>query len=190
MDAAKQVGSLPLWRIPWLPVQWTGFLCLKYLVLAPIGLMMCAPFCWRDCALWPQPFRFWGTDDGGNPFTWGDHERPAWASRREWLGRWWYCAVRNPVTGFNKLFDDRSDYRSYGSWTATRMEPADLVNAGRSSALRWRVSGWMDGIRYVRVHTDGRYTEFWIGWKIGSPVPGMGITCQWRRRRRWRGMED
>jgi len=131
-----------------------------------------------------MPFRFWATSDNGNPDKWGENPRPDWAYQMPWLGRYWYCAYRNPVGGLDRIFQDTDEYNTYGTWLETEMEPKDLIAAGQLSGLRWRTYKWMDGIRYVKLNwPDPTYREHWLGFKIGSPVKGLGFTFQNRFRR-------
>ena len=39
---------------------------------------------------------------------------------------------------------------------------------------------WKAGYRRVWLNKDGTYGEIWLGWKLGSPVPGLGFTTQIR----------
>jgi hypothetical protein len=81
------------------------------------------------------------------------------------------------------LFEDTSEYHEDG-WTSNAMEAADLIAAGKKVARRWRWTGWKAGYRRVWLTGATTYSEFWVGWKLGSSVPGLGFTVQARFNRR------
>ncbi len=95
--------------------------------------------------------------------------------------RWWWFAVRNPVNGMRYIFKDRE--AKFEGWQGKSMEAADLIEAGVESATRWAYNGVFAGYRKVELNGDGTYNEFWVGWKVGSDVDGMGFTLQRRKNR-------
>ena len=61
-----------------------------------------------------------------------------------------------------------------------RMEAPDMIRFGDRFFWRWRWSGWKDGFRCVWVYSEKRYGEFYIGFKLGSSVPGLGFALRFR----------
>lgn len=177
-------GALAL-RVLWaIAVQWPAFIALK-LAATIIGLFVCALFCAWPCPKWPRLAQLWAVAGDGNPWTWGERPRPDWATKYPALGRWWYTAVRNPVNGQARLLSDPVAWDDLGSWTETDMEPKALWLANKTFAFRWRSAGWKDGMRIVWIHSVVdeaicTYSEFYWGFKIGSPVPGLGFGTQVR----------
>jgi len=177
----------PLWRYPWVVVQFLFFIILIKVILQFIGFIVCIPFCWKDSRDWPKFLSIWAHRDGGDPEWWivrDYHVRiHTWKYKfkHEWSRRYWYSAWRNSVAGFKYLQKDTEKYKTYGTWFDTDMEYKDLKEANVTSAIRWRTYGWRDGIRWVKIYPEERkYREIWFGWKIGSPVPGLGFSSQIR----------
>ena len=86
------------------------------------------------------------------------------------------------------------------------MEAQELLDNNVNKAYLWRWNGpfasfrivWLNGFvpeedvgeepfivpkHLINMATADSYNEFWIGWKVGSTVPGMGFTLQLRLKR-------
>lgn len=127
-------------------------------------------------------FWLWGNDEEGVPEWWMMRAKRVGGIRAK-LPNWWWYAIRNPVNNFRFLFDDREAKRETNWNFDLPMEPQNLLDAGLSSAYMWSYSGIFASYRLVWLGEKGKYSEFWIGWKVGSPVPGMGFTTQLRLKR-------
>ena len=129
-------------------------------------------------------FWLWGNDEEGCPDWWmdraanSDHGKVA-----EWFPRFWWYAIRNPVNNFSFIFDDREAHTETDWNTDKPMEAQQLRNEGQHSAFMWSYNGPFGGYRRVWLTDSGKYSEVWIGWKVGSTVPGMGFTTQIRLKR-------
>lgn len=95
---------------------------------------------------------------------------------------WWWFAVRNPVNNLRFFFKDREP--TYEGWPGDPMEAGDLLEKGVRKASRWAYSGPFAGYRRVWLNNNTEYSELWIGWKVGSPVPGLGFATQFRYKRK------
>lgn len=136
-------------------------------------------------AHWPHIFWLWGNDEEGCPDWWKVRAAQEWYTRY-WPEFWWY-AVRNPVNNFRFLFDDVSLSKCYlkTNWQwEVPMEAQQLREAGKGSAFYYIQHGWKSGFRRVWLNDGGRYSEFWIGWKLASGVPGLGFAMQLRLKRK------
>ena len=184
---------LPLWKkilyiLSWiivLPVY--ALLVLMGLFIVPIGLLLRSWEGTRRSTFWPELFWLWGNDE--------DQYSPHWHGDTWWKDFIW-LAIRNPVGNFKFLFKDREANWS-GNWVSPVMEAQELLDNNTSYAYRWAYNGLFAGFRIVwmndykdmpmRDHTvksfAESYNEFWIGWKVGSAVPGMGFTLQLRLKR-------
>lgn len=201
----KQYVGVLLW-VPWILVQ--AVLILLGLVIVPVALAL---WRWSQAAgepvtWWPGLFFLWGNDS----IEWAAEGVPDWWLKRaaagtegrvaRWFPRWWWYAIRNPVANSRYIFSERDTYRFSGNWHQADMEPATLVQLSGARAgdsrYRWAWSGFFVGFRWVKIETlrpvfenspageiVGTYSEFWLGWKVGSEVPGMGFAMQWRRNR-------
>jgi len=164
-------------------LSWLILIAIKF-TLALIGLLTVWIALQFDT--WPRVLWLWGNDEG-IPKNW---------YTREWH---WY-AIRNPVNNMRYLFKDR-DARMRTIYSDGKiatgpalMEPTSLKELGVTSAKRWAWAGPYAGYRYVWLGPefvdigDGAryktYSEIWIGWKIGSGVPGLGFTFQVRFKRK------
>jgi len=132
---------------------------------------------------WPRIFWLWDNDEEGYP---------TWAINRGISPFVWF-AIRNPVNNFRFIFSDRKANIS-GNWTEDSMEAQDLIDRNMRVAYRWSTNGLFAGYRRVWLTEPDRgwaddpfpyekYSELWVGWKVGSTVPGMGFTLQYRRNR-------
>jgi len=168
-----------LYILSWLPVIAVK-LVLILLGLVAVPLMLAI----HDVdGKWPSRgdwLWLWGNDEEGCPDWWlrMAETKGGFIAR---VPRWWWFAVRNPVGNHRFLLRDREAAYS-GNWATRDMEAQDLIRAGITSAWRWAYNGVFAGYRKVWLSGD-TYSEFWIGWKVGSRVPGMGFALQWRLNR-------
>jgi hypothetical protein len=131
------------------------------LVVVPIALLMKADM---------KTLPIWGNREGVLSFCKGTD--------------FWSYAITNPVNNLRYLFDEPI-YQEESNWhPELQMEAPEMIVAGRAMAYRYRWSGWMSGYRRVWLNSNDRYSEFWIGWKLGSGVPGLGFTSQLRLKRK------
>ena len=109
---------------------------------------------------------------------------------------WWWYAVRNPLNNMRFGFKDR-EAKIESNWgliqkSTDKMEAAWMLIDGQQMAYRWAWNGMFAGYRRIWLHdfkldfstgtyTASSYSEYWVGWKVGSSVPGMGLTAQIRR---------
>lgn len=158
-----------LYILSWIPLVAVHLVAILLgLIIVPVAIEVAG----EQSKNWPKVFWLWGNDEEGVP-DW-------------WLQRgssfWWY-AIRNPVNNFRFLFADRVPEIESNWFDEHPMESANLQKVGQSMAYRWAYSGPFAGYRQVWLNSTDTYSEFWIGWKIGSTVPGMGFTMQYRRNR-------
>ena len=164
-------ADMALWQA-FLPV---GLIFLG-LVVVPIAIATRGP----QSKDWPFLFWLWGNDEEGCPEWWFRLAEKKGGIRAKFPAFWWY-AIRNNVNNSRYIFEDRE--AKVEGWTGESMEAKDLIAAGVSKASRWTYNGFFAGYRRVWLNGDNKYSEFWIGWKVGSKVPGMGFTMQLRRKR-------
>jgi len=101
-----------------------------------------------------------------------------------YVRRFAYMALRNPVNNHRFIFDDVIFWKTTGDPAAFDTEGYHLAKQGIHSASGWRCSGWIAGYRYIWLNKGpNKYSEFYIGWKVGSKVPGLGFTFQLRLNR-------
>jgi hypothetical protein len=137
---------------------------------------------------WPDMFWLWGNDEEGCPEWWFTRAANGKAGKvAQWFPQFWWYAIRNPVNNMRYLFDDVSlsdcYYKSNWQWDKP-MEAQQIREAGMGSAFYYIQHSWMSGFRKVWLNSDGRYSEFWIGWKLASGVPGLGFAMQLRLKRK------
>jgi hypothetical protein len=160
--------------LTWIPVA------LAKAAAAIVGLVV-VPF---GIALdWPKLLWLWGNDEDGCPAWWLEVAR-----NKHWLirhfPRWWWFAVRNPVNNSRFILDDTGPRHIVTNWRTTEaMEAAELLAVNQRVARRWVWRGMLAGYRRVWLNGNGRYSELWIGWKLGSAVPGLGFAMQLRLKR-------
>lgn len=95
--------------------------------------------------------------------------------------RFQYMAFRNPVNNHRFIFKDRTVYKTSGDPEAFDHGGRSLEKAGIRLSAGWRWSGPFAGYKRTWLNkTPGKYSEFYTGWKLGSPVPGLGFTLQTR----------
>ena len=164
-----------------LALLWLPFIIVKG-ILAIIGGLFIVPvgliFCEGNYKDWADIFWLWGNDeDGLGPESF----KPKWP---RYLARWWWLSVRNPVNNSRYLFKDTEDYKEKTNWPhGDPMEAQQMKQHGRHSVYRWRRKSWKVGYRKVWLTSPYKYSEIWIGWKLGSSVPGLGFSLQFRRKR-------
>lgn len=177
-----------LYILSWVPmtlIHWA--LILLGLIVVPLGLLMQHMSLNRsepDKGHWPTVLWLWGNDEEWVPAWWLYDAREHWYTR--YVPRFWWLAIRNPVNNFRFLFEDREANRET-DWDLEHlgvpMEAPHMINAGYRSAYEWAWSGPYAGYRRVWLQGEDTYSELWIGWKVGSSVPGLGFTTQLRRKR-------
>ena len=170
-------------------LSWVPLALIK-LALILIGALWVIPLALIFDAGMMRTLWIWGNKEEGCPDWWlrrcerlqyGDDDK--WFEKaNKWLQKkfpcWFWFAVRNPVNNLRYVFDDRE--AKIDGWEGP-MEAQNLIDAGVTAATRWAYSGPFAGYRKVTLEGDGKYSELWFGWKVGSKVPGMGFTTQWRK---------
>lgn len=174
---------------PWVDWPWwyyclpVGLIFIGMVVAVPLALV----FSEGDLEKWPDVFWLWGNDEEGCPQWWLDNCANGEENKvAEWFPRWWWFAVRNPVNNHRYLFKDRpaSIESNWPEIATSGFEADSLHKIGQQSAYVWRWNGPFAGYRKIWLNKDGRYTEIWGGWKLGSKIPGLGFTFQFRPRRK------
>ena len=153
------------------------------LVVIPVALLFGSQSKWRTKGhYFPKLFFLWDNKEAGCPQWWlinaesGEEGKVA-----KKFPKWWWFAIRNPVNGMRYVFKDRE--AKFEGWQSHQMEAKDLIEAGVTKATRWAYNGAFAGYRVIKLEGDGKYSEFWVGWKVGSSVDGMGLTIQRRKDR-------
>ncbi len=140
---------------------------------------------------WPDLFWLWGNDEEHCPEWWLDRDHPWYI--KPWPRFWWY-AIRNPANNHRFLFEDTEDKdldQLITDWDMGRPMEAieikhDVLHGYRDhkSAFYFKRKSWRAGYRKVWLLKGGmEYRELWAGWKLGSKVPGLAITLQFRKGR-------
>jgi hypothetical protein len=157
---------------------WQAFLPVG---LVPLGLITVPIALMFD--KWPKVLWLWNNDEEGCPEWWLIR-----ASNMGWFiktfPRFWWFAVRNPLNNHRFLFKDRQPFIKSNWGPLKDMEAGNMLKRGQAIAYRWAYKGPFAGYRRVWLKGIDHYSEFWIGWKIGSDVPGMGFTLQFRPKRK------
>lgn len=140
----------------WVPIEWAASLLL-FTVLMIIGILTV-----------PLGIQF-GFD--GLFWLWGNEDEPGKGS---WWNQFkWYW--RNPVANFRRIVSEPGDVTSYGA--------TDSMDAVPGFQWRYRYGGWKDSIRisWGKPRKSKGKKDIYIGWKIGSPTPGVGFgfSLQW-----------
>jgi hypothetical protein len=177
--------------LTWIPVIVIKLvLVLAGLLVVPLAIM----------TGWPKLFWLWNNAEEGCPDWWHNVAKDKGGFIARFPQFWWF-AIRNPVNNMRFVFKDR-EANIRGNWAGERMEAQDLLDVGRRKAYRWSYNGMFASYRRVWLHDfhssesefglpkaqqivygAKAYSEFWIGWKVGSSVPGMGFAMQYRRKR-------
>jgi hypothetical protein len=181
-------SKLPIWQKALYILSWILFmpihllLMLIGLIVVPLALLFKADM---------QNLPLYGNREEACPLWWVRMAKKKGGFIAKFYRFWWF-AIRNPVNNFRYLFDDREAYVS-GNWHMEVMEAYEMMMASRIRTYRWAYNGAFAGYRCVWLEppyvlgipmAEMYYGEFWIGWKVGSKVPGMGFTLQYRRHRR------
>lgn len=151
-------------------------LVLLGLIMVPVALMF---------NKWPPFAWLWGNDEDGVPDWWLARAKDKHIVART-FPRWWWYAIRNPVNNLRFLFDDVTPDKLHirTNWNAEgwAMEAPQMQEVGQHTAWRFVRHGWKAGYRRVWLDRD-TYSEIWFGWKLASPVPGLGFAMQVRLNR-------
>ncbi len=159
-----------LYVLSWIPV---GIINLALLL---IGIPLIAVLAIWPMSKWPRWTWIWQNEE--------DQGEPGWYAKRfpelsPWFRRWRYTAFRNPVNNHRYLFTEPESYKTSGDPEAFNMDGKDLERLGIRSSSGWRWSGFFAGYKRTWLNkTPGKYSEFYVCWKVGSPVPGLGFTLQ------------
>jgi len=160
---------MPKWKIPVAILSWIIPLLIK-LILSILGLVVVGWFGKDPQLWWPKWTKVWQN----NEIRGSDFEL-----QFNWWERWVYMATRNPANNMRYWFRDPVTYKTWG-YTG-QLESLPMKEAAVQKASRWRQAKWMFSYRKLTLLDDQKYFEFYIGWKIGMDVPGIGITFQARR---------
>lgn len=147
---------------------------------------------------WPSVLWLWGNDEEGCPDWWIDkcanltiEPDDKWHRRLQkrvmrMFPQWWWYAIRNSVNNLRFVFSDKGTWREDSNWPSNwSMEAAVMQREGYEVAYRYRYRGWQSGYRRVWVKAgEDTYSELYVGFKVGSPVPGLGFTVQPRFNRK------
>ena len=169
--------------ISWIPVA------IFHIITILLGLIV-VPYCLMAIGKsgkdypWPDLLWLWGNDEEGCPEWWIVRTTNMnWFIKK--FPRFWWYAVRNPVNNFRFIFEDRMPVTRESNWEDGIMEAHNMAKVGQDMAYRWIANNWFAGYRRVWLTGLDTYSEIWVGWKIGSTVPGMGFTMQFRRNRKF-----
>lgn len=169
-----------IYILSWIPALTIGLVLAGLgLIVVPLGLQLSG----GKQDQWPDIFWLWGNDEEWIPHWWlarcatGGEGRFA----KQFPGFHW-LAIRNPFNNHRFIFKDREANIS-GNWHTSKMEAQNLIDAGMTEAHRWAYNGMFAGYRRVWLNGPDKYSEVWIGWKVGSDVEGLGLTLQWRLKR-------
>lgn len=176
-----------LYILSWIPVGAINF------ALLLIGIPLIAVLSFWPMRKWPRWTWIWQND--GDAVVWElgamrpPHDVPRWYYEKYgpkgegWSAyrlRFAYMAIRNPVNNHRFLFTEPESFNTSGDPAAFDTEGFDLEKRGIRSASGWRWSGFFAGYKRTWLKGPGKYSEFYIGWKVGSAVPGLGFTLQTR----------
>jgi hypothetical protein len=170
-----------LYVLSWIPVMAFRIVgVLMGLIAVPVALLF---------PRWPKLLWLWGNDEDDPRVDermqwWRDKAAASKNPIRRWFPNFYWYTVRNPFNNMRYIFKDREATFS-GSWKQAAMNARNLKNKNVSFAYRWAHSGPFAGYRAVWLHDNNKWSEIWIGWKIGSGTPGLGFTSQFRIKREW-----
>jgi len=141
----------------WFPIQ-TIFWLAFHIVAIPIGAVVVLVY----LLLGKVP-----------PWIWRNKETGPYSSFK---GRWWWYAGQNPVAGLRYMISEppKADLKTYGA--------TDSMDKVTGFQWRYRHSRWMDSLRLSWGKSDPHSgkDELYVGPKIGSETPGVGIALSWR----------
>jgi len=186
-----------LYIISWLPLFVINF------ALLLVGIPLVALFAGLEQKDWPRWTWLWqNEEDAGAPGWYGKRfpDGSPWLMLRlgenmggfdpdtligfrhnKWVRQWKYSAFRNPVNNHRFIFEDRVKFKTAGDPNAFNYDGKSLRAAGLRSSSGWRWAGFFAGYKRTWLNkTPGYYSEFYIGWKVGSATPGLGFTLQTR----------
>ena len=160
---------LPWVRLPYAIIQWSFWAAFKgalFLIGLPAVAFSLAgdgrnhtPRMWR---LWADIYL-----KEVQPGTWIPHIQVDGNERNIsgwsiWQRYWWF-AIRNPVTGLGKIFAVPIRWEEYGG----------IDESKPGYQWRYRHTTWADSFRIAwgRPRLNKGKKEFYIGWKIGSTSP-------------------
>jgi len=150
------------------------------IVLWIMGIFVVSWYARDPMDSWPKWTWIWQNDEDQGEPLWYVKKYP---DRSPWLRRFLYMAFRNPVNNHRFIFEDKTTWYTDGDLDAFDTEGSDLVRRGIGMAAGWRWAGAFAGYRRIWLNSSIKYSEFYIGWKVGSSVPGLGFTFQLRLKR-------
>jgi len=160
-----------LYILSWIPV---GIINLALLL---IGIPIVGYFARWPQERWPSWTWLWQNDeDQGDP-NWYQLRFPELSP---YMRRFRYMAFRNPVNNHRFVFKEPRTFKTAGDPEAFNYDGKSLLAAGIRSSSGWRYSGLFAGYKRTWLKGPGKYSEIYFGWKVGSPVPGLGFTVQLR----------
>lgn len=94
----------------------------------------------------------------------------------------YYFAIRNPFNNRRFIFKDPDAAEVETNWNSEEpMESQPMQDVGQKVAYAWKFSGPFASYRKLELLDNTYYRETWVGWKVGSPVPGLAFTMQYRK---------
>jgi hypothetical protein len=160
-------------------IQWIAVIVLM-IPLMILGGVLIIPFALLFNADMKN-FPLYGNREEGYPEWFDRYVQDFWFKKI--FPRWWWFTVRNPLNNMRFLVSDEGEFGTDG-WSGKSMEAHDLLEAGVGVATRWNYRGAFAGYRRVWINSSSTYSEIWIGWKVGSVVPGLGFATQLRLKRK------
>ena len=157
------------------PLQWF-ILALFTLGGIILGLFI-VPYAIRQDE-WPKWAWLWGNDEEGYPDWFAKKAANSWY-RKHWPKFHWY-AIENPFNNLRYLLDEPANVTTLPK-KANWDYGMDYMELG-GFKWRYRYGGWKDSLRLTFGKQDpkGKRHEIYIGPKIGSKTPGVGIAMSWR----------
>lgn len=150
-DAISAILSILAWA-PMMVLKLA--LVLLGLITVPAGILVAK----GDYSRWPKLLWLWGNDQDGLGPTWWQQRLKDDGFKSQFL----WLAVRNPANNLRYLFKEPPYYR-HATGTIGKFQ------------WDWRRYKLISGFR---IWTAG--FEFYIGFKVGLTVPGLGFTSQFR----------
>ncbi len=158
------------------PIQWLA-LAIFTLIGIILGLFI-VPYCIRQNE-WPKWAWLWGNDQEGYPDWFVKKAANSWY-RKYWPKFHWF-AIENPFNNLRFLISEPKDVKTYPRTARIYAAGGDYMELG-GFRWRYRTGGWMDSLRltFGPVDPEGKGREIYVGPKIGSTTPGVGIAMSWR----------
>ena len=183
-------------------VSWLLIGALNFALIL-VGIPLVALFAGLDQKDWPRWTWLWqNEEDQGAPGWYGKRfpDGSPWMMLRlgenmggydpnmligfrhnKWARQWKYSAFRNPVNNHRFLIDEPVTWATSGDPKAFDYDGKSLERAGIRLSKGWRYKGAFAGYKRTWLNeTPGKYSEFYVGWKVGSATPGFGFTLQTR----------